>query len=128
MTRPYGGGWAGASGKRLDLLPGGLIFAPRAGHTDRVSRRISSPELIGRAAEVAALVAALADAQRGRGRLVLIEGDSGIGKTRLVEDFTARMDEARVLAGGGIPLASDAPYAPVVSILQALVWLHPEAA
>jgi len=59
---------------------------------------------------------------------VLVEGDSGIGKTRLVEDFTARMDEARVLAGGGIPLASDTPYAPVLSILQALARLHPAAA
>ena len=59
---------------------------------------------------------------------MLVEGDSGIGKTRLVEDFTARMDEARVLAGGGIPLASDTPYAPVLSILQALARLHPAAA
>jgi DNA-binding CsgD family transcriptional regulator len=93
-----------------------------------VSRRISSPQLIGRAAEVAALGAALADAQRGRGRLVLVEGDAGIGKTRLVEDFTAQADRARVLAGGGIPLASDTPYAPVLGILQALARLHPAAA
>jgi predicted ATPase len=93
-----------------------------------VSRRISSPELIGRAAEVAALSAALADAKRGRGRLVLVEGDAGIGKTRLVEDVTAQMDGARVLAGGGIPLASDTPYAPVLSILQALARLHPASA
>jgi DNA-binding CsgD family transcriptional regulator len=93
-----------------------------------VSRRISSPELIGRAAEVAALSAALADARRGRGRLVLIEGDAGIGKTRLVEEFTARLDGVRVLVGGGIPLASDTPYAPVLGILQALARLHPAAA
>ncbi len=93
-----------------------------------MSRRISSPQLIGRAAEVAALGAALADAQRGRGRLVLVEGDAGIGKTRLVEDFTAQADRARVLAGGGIPLASDTPYAPVLGILQALARLHPAAA
>jgi DNA-binding CsgD family transcriptional regulator len=90
--------------------------------------RISSPELIGRAAEVAALGAALADARRGRGRLVLVEGDAGIGKTRLVEEFTTRADGVRVLTGGGIPLASDAPYAPVLGILQALARLHPAAA
>src|SRR6266851_2139853 len=98
------------------------------GHTGGVSRRISSPELIGRAAEVAALAAALADAQRGRGRLVLVEGDAGIGKTRLVEDFAAQANGARVLAGGGIPLASDTPYAPVLGILQALARLHPAVA
>ena len=93
-----------------------------------MSRRISSPELIGRAAEVAALGAALADARCGQGRLVLIEGDAGIGKTRLVENFTAQADAVRVIAGGGIPLASDTPYAPVLSILQALARLHPSAA
>jgi DNA-binding CsgD family transcriptional regulator/tetratricopeptide (TPR) repeat protein len=93
-----------------------------------VSRRISSPELIGRAAEVAALGAALADVRCGRGRLVLVEGDAGIGKTRLVEEFTAQADGVRVLAGGGIPLASDTPYAPVLGIFQALARRHPPAA
>jgi len=93
-----------------------------------VSRRISSPELIGRAAELAALGAALADVRPGQGRLVLVEGDAGVGKTRLVEDFTAQLDGLRVLAGGGIPLASGAPYAPVLGILQALARLHPPAA
>ncbi len=93
-----------------------------------MSRRISSPELIGRAEEVAALGAALVDVRRGRGRLVLVEGDAGIGKTRLVEEFTAQAAGVRVLAGGGIPLASDTPYAPVLGILQALARLHPAAA
>ena len=45
-----------------------------------MSRRTSSPELIRRAAEVAAL----ASARRGRGRLVLAESGAGIGKTRLI--------------------------------------------
>ena len=93
-----------------------------------MSRRICSPELIGRAAELAALGAALADVRCGQGRLVLVEGDAGIGKTRLVEEFTGQADGVRVLAGGGIPLASDTPYAPVLSILQALARLHPPAA
>jgi DNA-binding CsgD family transcriptional regulator len=95
-----------------------------------VSRRICSPELIGRAAELAALREALTDARCGLGRLVLVEGEAGIGKTRLVEEFTAQADGdgVRVLAGGGIPLASDTPYAPVLGILQALARLHPAAA
>src|SRR5689334_6146158 len=79
-------------------------------------------------AELAALGAALADARCGRGRLVLVEGDAGIGKTRLLDEFTGRADGVRVLAGGGIPLASDTPYAPVLGILQALARLHPAAA
>ena len=119
---------AGRIGQTLRSAAQRPYLCAPAGHTGGVSRRISSPELIGRAAEVAALGAALADARRGRGRLVLVEGDAGIGKTRLVEDFTAQADGVRVLAGGGIPLASDTPYAPVLGILQALARLHPAAA
>ena len=90
--------------------------------------RICSTELIGRAAETAALGAALADVRCGRGRLVLIEGDAGIGKTRLLEEFTAQANGLRVLAGGGIPLASGTPYAPVLGILQSLAESYPSAA
>jgi DNA-binding CsgD family transcriptional regulator len=93
-----------------------------------VTRRIISAELIGRAAETAALGSALADARSGHGRLVLIEGDAGIGKTRLLDEFTARANAVRVLAGGGIPLASGTPYAPVLGILHSLARLHPSSA
>jgi DNA-binding CsgD family transcriptional regulator len=97
-------------------------------HTGRVHRRVSSPELIGRAAELATLGAAMTDARHGHGRLVVVEGDAGIGKTRLVEQFTSQADGVRVLAGGGIPLASDIPYAPLIAIFQVLARLHPPAA
>jgi DNA-binding CsgD family transcriptional regulator len=93
-----------------------------------VGGRIYSSGLIGRAAEIAALRAELAEAQAGRGRLVLVEGDAGIGKTRLVEEFTTGLEGVRVLAGGGIPLASDTPYAPVLGILRALAQVYPPAA
>jgi len=92
-----------------------------------VSRRISSPELIGRAAELSSLHAALDDARAGHGRVVLIEGDAGLGKTRLVEHFTSQVGGVRVLAGGGIPLAADVPYAPMIEVFRALAALYPPA-
>jgi DNA-binding CsgD family transcriptional regulator len=92
-----------------------------------VSRRISSPELIGRAAELSSLDAALDDARAGRGRVVLVEGDAGLGKTRLVEHFTSKASGVRVLAGGGIPLAADVPYAPMIEVFRALAALYPPA-
>ena len=45
-----------------------------------------------------------------------------------MEDFTAQLGGVRVLAGGGIPLAADTPYAPVLGVLQALAGLHPPSA
>jgi DNA-binding CsgD family transcriptional regulator len=48
-----------------------------------------SVPLVGRAAESAALCAALTQAVAGLGQVVLAEGEAGIGKTRLVEEITA---------------------------------------
>ena len=42
------------------------------------------PDLLDRDREAAQIQAALADAAGGRGRLLVIEGDAGIGKTRLL--------------------------------------------
>jgi DNA-binding CsgD family transcriptional regulator len=92
-----------------------------------VSRRISSPELIGRAAELSSLHAALDDARAGQGRVVVVEGDAGLGKTRLVEHFTSQAAGVRVLAGGGVPLAADVPYAPMIEVFRGLAALYPPA-
>ncbi|TDV42612.1 AAA ATPase-like protein [Actinophytocola oryzae] len=71
------------------------------------------PELIGRRSELAVLGDALADAAAGSGRLVLVEGDAGVGKTRLVAEFADRAarDGATVLSGGCPQLEADIPYA-----------------
>jgi predicted ATPase len=46
--------------------------------------------LVGREAQLAALDAALARAAAGRGRLVLVAGEPGIGKTRLAQELAGR--------------------------------------
>jgi DNA-binding CsgD family transcriptional regulator/tetratricopeptide (TPR) repeat protein len=97
------------------------------GDTGGVSRRISSAELIGRAAELSSLAVALDDVRAGQGRVVVVEGDAGLGKTRLVEHFTSQASGIGVLAGGGIPLAADVPYAPVIEVFRALAVLYPPA-
>ena len=87
-----------------------------------MARRVSVPELIGRRAELAALLSELADTVTGGGRLMLIQGDAGVGKTRLVQTFAERAAGAgaTVLTGGCLQFEADIPYAPFVEALRSL--------
>ena len=74
--------------------------------------------VVGRAAEMAALDLALADATEAGGRLVLVEGDAGIGKTTLVDAWSARVaQDAVVLRGRCDELGRDLPLQPVTDAL-----------
>jgi len=52
--------------------------------------RVASPTFVGRGAELAALDEALDAAAGGRTTTVLIGGDPGVGKTRLLETWNPR--------------------------------------
>lgn len=72
--------------------------------------RLGDSQFIGRTREIGMLEAGLRDAHAGHGRAVAVVGEPGIGKTRLVEEFTARLDGAaqqilwgRCPEGGGAP-------------------------
>jgi tetratricopeptide (TPR) repeat protein len=54
------------------------------------SREVRGSAFVGREEELRLLEAELTEAAAGRGRLVAIAGDPGIGKTRVVEEFIAR--------------------------------------
>ena len=68
--------------------------------------------MVGRQAELARLEAALDDVQAGRQRLLLIEGETGMGKSRLLEELID-LCHARgltVLAGAGHSSERQTPY------------------
>jgi DNA-binding CsgD family transcriptional regulator len=77
---------------------------------------------VGRSRELEQLEKAFARAVDGSAGMVLVGGDAGIGKTRLVAEFAARVhDRARVLVGGCVELGEGtSPYAPVVDVLRQL--------
>ena len=84
---------------------------------------------VGRAGELAALDTALDGALGGRGRLVLVSGEAGIGKTYLVEQVTAHATDrdmavlwATCWDGPGAP-----PFWPWTQVARAYERLHNRA-
>lgn len=89
-----------------------------------MSRRGASPVLVGRAAEMAALEAALETVRQGEPAALLIGGEAGMGKTRLIGEFTAatRAAGVRVLTGACLELGAEGlPYSPFTAMLRDLV-------
>lgn len=89
---------------------------------DGSMRTTTSPSLIGREDDLEALRDALGESLAGSTRTVVIGGEAGIGKTRLVEEFVGALPgEAVVLRGQSVDLDRDAPpYAPIIAPLRAL--------
>lgn len=73
---------------------------------------------VGRDIEIEWLRSAFRDASTGRSRIVLVTGDPGIGKTRLLEEFRGSVGRALCLVGRGSPLASAVPFSVLAEALQ----------
>ncbi len=95
--------------------------------------RLTSNHFVGRVGELAELELAVREASAGRPTLVLLGGDSGVGKTRLVGELEHRLsvsavdpaDAVLILRGDGVEQADgELPYAPLLSALRPLVREH----
>lgn len=75
--------------------------------------------LVGRAPELTALTAALDRASRGAGRLILLTGAMGMGKSRLAQEAIAIAQERgqTILTSSAYPLDTRLPYAPIIGAL-----------
>jgi DNA-binding CsgD family transcriptional regulator len=80
------------------------------------------PVLVGRAAELSALVAILAEGIATGGRVALVGGDAGIGKSRLLEALLARArtSGARTLIGHCAEAEARRPFGPFIDSLRGL--------
>jgi DNA-binding CsgD family transcriptional regulator/tetratricopeptide (TPR) repeat protein len=86
-------------------------------------RRVSSPIFVGRVAERAALSEALERANAGQPGIVLISGEAGVGKSRLLSEVTtlAATVPVTTVAGGCVDVAAGTlAYAPFVDIVRDL--------
>ncbi len=98
----------------------------------RMATRVSSPVLIGRDMELRALLSAWRAAVEGRPSTVLVGGEAGIGKSRLIAELgrAAREDGGAVLEGASVSLGDDEglPLAPIADALRALARQLPTEA
>ncbi|WP_442929922.1 helix-turn-helix transcriptional regulator [Micromonospora sp. WMMC241] len=88
---------------------------------DGVTARAASTVLVGRQPELAALGGALARARGGDPTTVLVGGEAGVGKTRLLEEFGGHVAAtgARVLVGQCLELGeAGLPFAPFAAALR----------
>ena len=85
-----------------------------------LEKSVISPNLIGRDEQLAALVARLKAARAGQGQIVLLSGEAGLGKTRLIA--AAKAEAAHfgftVLQGNCLEPEQAWPYAPLIDLLR----------
>ena len=128
---------------RMDVMPVGAL--PVKGMAEPVEayelkgvtgarsrlEAVASPGLtpfIGRDAEMAALTEAADRAAAGRGQVVAVLGEPGVGKSRLILEFTrsARLRDWIALEGHAVAYAKETPYLPIVELLGGAVGVQPD--
>ncbi len=84
-------------------------------------RREHAGDLVGRARELELLLTPLDARARGESLVAVIDGEAGIGKSRLLSALVARADGLRVLAGWADAVERQTAYHAWVGVVRALI-------
>jgi class 3 adenylate cyclase/tetratricopeptide (TPR) repeat protein len=97
-----------------------VLWRGQSGDDGPVRAFMDRTPFVGRESERADLRRRLDEAVRGRGSLVLLGGEPGVGKTRLAMELAAEADErgVRVLTGHCVEMEGAAPYTAWVEVLE----------
>jgi len=98
----------------------GEVVAPAEPAAAAPIGRVAWGTFVGREREIEQLKEKLADAFSGLGSVVMVVGDAGIGKTRLLQEFAtyARLRGAQVLWGAAYEGEARLPYGPFAEALR----------
>ncbi len=83
--------------------------------------------MIGRREELARLQSFYSQAEKGQGLFVLVTGESGVGKTRLIQEFQSHLPDAPTLKSTCHELEAMLPFAPLRQIVQHALDILPES-
>ncbi|MBM4281474.1 MAG: hypothetical protein FJ137_12190 [Deltaproteobacteria bacterium] len=86
--------------------------------------QLFQPAFVGRAAEAKALALAIGRLRGGRGDVVVVSGQAGLGKSRLVREAAAAAKESRAPFVIGRSVEHGAPYQPFVEIVESILAEH----
>jgi DNA-binding CsgD family transcriptional regulator/tetratricopeptide (TPR) repeat protein len=109
------------SHERAGAPAGSFASGPGQAILVAMTATLTSPTFVGRTEELARLAAAADRAAAGAPTAVLIGGEAGVGKTRLVGELvaSARAAGATVLVGGCVELGGEGvPFAPLIEALR----------
>ena len=105
----------------FDLMAAGRHGDIKALLESRHNPILRAPQLCGRSAEFVQIQKYLLEAKRGARIICLITGESGVGKTRLVEEFSIQAQETAIFAGGKAEqYQHDQPLRPLAQCLTGL--------
>ncbi len=85
------------------------------------------PTLIGRADSLAQLQQAWGNARAGQGQVVILQAETGLGKTRLMQELVDQAGDAVLLNGYCLPPEISSAYQPFLEALNAYFALTPQA-
>ncbi len=120
QTEPFGTHrLRGASGEQdIHLL---LPSAPSA-----LSSRVGQPGFVGRDRQLRHLLESWQGAEAGNAECIVVRGDPGIGKSRLLRELRSRLDRTRWLECRCLEEWSDSPLRPIIDLLGEF-GVQPEA-
>jgi class 3 adenylate cyclase/tetratricopeptide (TPR) repeat protein/regulation of enolase protein 1 (concanavalin A-like superfamily) len=79
---------------------------------------IGRTRFVGRDKELGILKERIAEVQNGKGQVVSIVGEPGIGKTRLVYEFISSIENAQILTGSCLSYGATIAYLPFIDIIK----------
>jgi len=91
---------------------------PRRGQQAQATSPAVPPRLLGRAAELEELASSTRAVLEGRVALLHIDGEAGVGKTRLLQELRRELRGIRIGGSSASALESHLPYVPLATALR----------